>query len=1055
MATLALRIRTNFAKAEKDLQSMGAVTDAQAKKFEKFNKAFSRDNIDKWSQSNRRAIAAIKATRGPLEAAAANQANLERKIQQAIRGGINPQDKALRGLRNQLVQATKRSEQLTRSQGMLGLAAKSASIGIAAGAAAVGLGAKSAISAYSEYSSAIADIDTLTKTPISPKEYEELNSELRSVSRELGIQRTELAGGVYQAVSAGITDLGEALKVTETAARLSTGATIENEQSVRLISAAVNAYASESLSAAEASDVFFQIVESGVFKGQELAGVIGRVIPLASNMGISFNDVGAALATMTQTGVLAAETATQLKALMTSFIAPTKEMEAALASSTHQTGEALLANEGLAGALEFLIKTSGGSSTELKSLLGSTEALAAASALSANDMKNFNSVLSDFADVSGATDKAVKAKTEGHGALSQSLKDARVAVNDIMIEIGQALAPAIIKIVKSLQDFIDENKTLIQNFTQMAPKIVAVTAAVVGLGVAAKVVLGVVKAFKAVSTAITAAKASLNIIANPMMAVIGLIAAAVIAIVLNWDKVKEAMQAFGKAVGRIMTRVGAWFRYAGAILKGVFIIPIRRVEKLFADMLAFITDKMVSFFKAIKLPDSFIKPFEMVLGKFRDKSAELEIEIASSQEAMQQTLQGGVDSFLDAKDDLIDGAKQLNQSALDLMATVTKTKEGFSISAPGVDVPEGGFNYESPYLSFTKDKDVVETVTSTKSETAEEQARKLREEEARLEKEREKAERERQNRIRQIMSMRKIQWTEEKAIEQQRRTEAQLTWERQISGIGLFKEQMGAIRSEADLLTLALASMFKGAGDSIEDAMKRGAAVFESSQFAVNQLDSALKMSFENRLKEVDYWKSEQLNALQEQRDAEISYATAGISDESRKAEIIKGIDERLGKEKLEIEYQVNLKKWEIEKEQIEAQKFVMSLQLAASALVAAMKALEQLGPIAGPLAAIGIGLASAVALSEINKIKPGPKPQKPSFQTGGRFVVPGSSISVPDRVGLRVNPGETIDVTPRGVEPMSNITVVVQLDSDVLFRQVQRGIDAGDIIINRESFTR
>jgi tape measure domain-containing protein len=76
-----------------------------------------------------------------------------------------------------------------------------------------------------------------------------------------------------------------------------------------------------------------------------------------------------------------------------------------------------------------------------------------------------------------------------------------------------------------------------------------------------------------------------------------------------------------------------------------------------------------------------------------------------------------------------------------------------------------------------------------------------------------------------------------------------------------------------------------------------------------------------------------------------------------------------------------------------------------------------------------------------------------PSYETGGRFVVPESPTSRVDSVGMRVNPGETVDVTPRGEAPGGAMTkVVVMLDGEMLYSSVQEGIDSGQITITNDN---
>ena len=71
-----------------------------------------------------------------------------------------------------------------------------------------------------------------------------------------------------------------------------------------------------------------------------------------------------------------------------------------------------------------------------------------------------------------------------------------------------------------------------------------------------------------------------------------------------------------------------------------------------------------------------------------------------------------------------------------------------------------------------------------------------------------------------------------------------------------------------------------------------------------------------------------------------------------------------------------------------------------------------------------------------------------PTAETGGRFTVPDATGT--DNVGLRVNPGETIDVTPRGEQPGGTPQkIVIQLNEDVLFEAMTNGVRQGKVIID------
>ena len=58
----------------------------------------------------------------------------------------------------------------------------------------------------------------------------------------------------------------------------------------------MNAYGASAATTADATDTLTATVKEGKGEAADFAGVIGNVVSLGSQLGVSFNDVGAALA---------------------------------------------------------------------------------------------------------------------------------------------------------------------------------------------------------------------------------------------------------------------------------------------------------------------------------------------------------------------------------------------------------------------------------------------------------------------------------------------------------------------------------------------------------------------------------------------------------------------------------------------------------------------------------------------------------------------------------------------------------------------------------------
>jgi hypothetical protein len=97
-ASINLKIDTNFAQASADLKAFGNVTEAQAKKIKDYVDNFKSTQLDNFEGSQKRLNAAIKATRGPLEANKTSYRNYQRQIERLIKNGLDPESDQIKRL---------------------------------------------------------------------------------------------------------------------------------------------------------------------------------------------------------------------------------------------------------------------------------------------------------------------------------------------------------------------------------------------------------------------------------------------------------------------------------------------------------------------------------------------------------------------------------------------------------------------------------------------------------------------------------------------------------------------------------------------------------------------------------------------------------------------------------------------------------------------------------------------------------------------------------------------------------------------------------------------
>lgn len=282
---------------------------------------------------------------------------------------------------------------------------------------------------------------------------QEMTKELLLLDPALG-KTIDLTDALYQSFSAGAEDMEAALQTTEDAAKFSKAALTDVSTAVDVLTTASNAYGKEVVSTTQASDVFFTTIKEGKITGEQLSASIGKSIPLFAALNIPLEELGSGMAAMTAQGVNAAESTTQLNAIVNSFLKPSEAMTAALEAQGIASGSALLESEGLSGALAFLETATGGSKEELSRLLPSVEAVRGALALTGTGGEKFASILEEMESAAGATDEAFGKQEMTFETLSASLDKIEIVAGNVGKHFADKIAVGAIQAGAGVLDFI-------------------------------------------------------------------------------------------------------------------------------------------------------------------------------------------------------------------------------------------------------------------------------------------------------------------------------------------------------------------------------------------------------------------------------------------------------------------------------------------------------------------------------------------------------------------------------------------------------------------------
>jgi TP901 family phage tail tape measure protein len=356
---------------------------------------------------------------------------------------------------------------------------------------------------------------------VAPETAEKWRGAIKGMASETGVAADQLAEAMFYVASGGLRG-AEALEVLEAAAkgsRAGMGAVAPIAQAATF---AMNAYGKANLSASEAVGIMAAVVREGNVAPEMIAESFGRVLPLAAQMGIKFNELGGAVAAMTRKGLDANLAVTAIRAILSSMLVPSKQASEALrqAGSSFEQIRAAIRDRGMIGALMEVKKAFEANQDAVALVFPEIRALAGVLNLVGADASVTNEIMGKLAkagmgDLNYAFDQVSKGSGQAMKQMLADLKNMAISVGDI---ISTKMRPVFLDTAARIRDVSDALDTLSPKAKSWAVDIgrglillgVALKVGAVAFGFLAKAVLGVTGAV----VGLTGAWGKLAILAN-------------------------------------------------------------------------------------------------------------------------------------------------------------------------------------------------------------------------------------------------------------------------------------------------------------------------------------------------------------------------------------------------------------------------------------------------------------------------------------------------------------------------------------------------------------
>ena len=282
---------------------------------------------------------------------------------------------------------------------------------------------------------------------IAREEVSSWKEEILAISKDTTVSMKELGEAMFFIVSAGLRG-ADALAVLRASAMAADAGLGDTKTVADAATSAINAYGAANLSAEKAVGILVAAVREGKLEASTLAPVLGRVIPVAAELGVSFDQVAASIAAMSRLGVDANEGATALRGILSTLLKPSKGAADALEEVGLSIAELRkqIKEKGLFEVLSTLRQAFGDNEEAMARVFPNVRALSGVLNLVGNNADEARKIFAALAAEVGGSLKA---------AFDAVQNDAWKKWEDILIGLSSALwklAEVLLPVVKPLME---------------------------------------------------------------------------------------------------------------------------------------------------------------------------------------------------------------------------------------------------------------------------------------------------------------------------------------------------------------------------------------------------------------------------------------------------------------------------------------------------------------------------------------------------------------------------------------------------------------------------
>lgn len=275
-----------------------------------------------------------------------------------------------------------------------------------------------AVNSAGKFSDQTNEIYTLFEAT-APK-FDDFKDSVKDYASQSSASIDEINAALYQAVSAGVA-YGDSVEFVRKAELSSVAGKASLNDAVTLLAGTMNAYGASVDEVSRYQDAFQQTVKDGITTFPALVQSMGQVTPLAAAMKVPIETLGAAIATMTASGIQTPQAMTAMTAALTALTKPSEQAKELAKNLSIEFNAAAVQSKGFETVLYDVAKATGGNQEQMATLFGSVEAVKGVLALTKDGASAFRDELLKFAQDTGAVADAYAKMKDNFALTNQNI----------------------------------------------------------------------------------------------------------------------------------------------------------------------------------------------------------------------------------------------------------------------------------------------------------------------------------------------------------------------------------------------------------------------------------------------------------------------------------------------------------------------------------------------------------------------------------------------------------------------------------------------------------